>query len=150
MTATPSSAKPLPASRRTALAAYVKLMRATESVTRRAHADLPPGLTLAQFGVLEALLHLGPLCQSELASKLLKSAGNLTLVVDNLERDGHVTRERDPQDRRFVRVALTPSGRAFITDLFPRVASAITAQFAPLTRTEQTTLGQLCKKLGLG
>lgn len=132
-----------------ALDAFIKLMRAAESVAGRAHAGLPKNLTAAQFGVLEALLHRGPLCQSALAAKLLKSAGNLTLVVDNLERDGHVRRERDANDRRYVTVHLTPKGRELIEHVFPDVAAAIARELSALTPGEQVTLGELCKKLGL-
>ena len=85
-----------------ALNAFIKLQRSAESVSVRIHAVLPEGLTITQFGVLEAIYHIGPLCQSELAEKLLKSGGNLTLVVDNLEKAGYVRRERDSADRRFV------------------------------------------------
>ncbi len=133
---------------RDALNAYIKLMRAADSVTTRAHTVLPKGLTLAQFGVLEALLHRGPLYQGELAGKLLKSGGNLTLIVDNLEKSGLVTRERDPKDRRFITVALTDKGRTLISELFPQVAASITQEFAPLSSAEQFTLGWLCRKLG--
>ena len=131
-----------------ALNAYIKLMRAAESVTARAHSVLPKEITLSQFGVLEALLHRGPLCQTELAGKLLKSGGNITLIVDNLEKAGLVTRERDKEDRRFITVSLTPKGRAFIVDLFPKVAASITREFAALSPAEQFTLGWLCKKVG--
>src|SRR5882672_9557680 len=106
-----------------ALDAYIKLMRAAESVTARSHVVLPDAITFTQFAALEALYHLGPLCQSELAAKLLKSGGNLTLVVGNLERAGLVARERGTTDRRFVRVALTPKGRKVITALFPKIAA---------------------------
>jgi MarR family 2-MHQ and catechol resistance regulon transcriptional repressor len=133
-----------------ALDAYIKLMRAAESVTTRAHVVLPDGVTLTQFSALEALLHRGPLYQSELATKLLKSGGNLTLVVDNLERDGLVTRERDPEDRRYVKVSLTPKGRKFITDLFPKLVVSLTREFSVLTRSDQATLARLCRQLGLG
>lgn len=133
-----------------ALNAYIKLMRAAESVTTRAHAVLPKDVTLAQFGALEALLHRGPLSQSDLAGKLLKSGGNITLIVDNLEKAGHVVRERSSEDRRFVTVSLTDSGRAFITDLFPKVAASITRELGALSSAEQFTLGWLCKKAGLG
>jgi MarR family 2-MHQ and catechol resistance regulon transcriptional repressor len=133
-----------------ALNAYIKLMRAADSVTARVHAILPAGLTISQFGALESLLHRGPMCQSELAAKLLMSGGNITLVVSNLEKSGWITRQRDEQDRRFVTVSLTDQGRTFIADLFPRVAAAITKEFSVLTTAEQFTLGWLCKKLGLG
>ena len=131
-----------------ALNAYIKLMRAAESVTVRAHSILPKEITLSQFGVLETLLHRGPLCQSELAGKLLKSGGNVTLIVDNLEKLGLVTRERDQEDRRFIMVSLTEKGRAFITDLFPKVAARIAEEFSALSSAEQFTLGWLCKKVG--
>jgi len=133
-----------------ALNAYVKLMRAAESVTTRAHAVLPKDITISQFGVLEVLLHCGPLCQTELAGKLLKSGGNITLIVDNLEKAGHVVRERSQEDRRFVTVSLTASGRAFITALFPKVAASITRELSALSSAEQFTLGWLCKKAGTG
>ena len=139
-----------PAAEVAALDAYIKLMRAAESVTARAHAVLPAGLTLTQFSALEALLHRGPLYQSELATKLLKSGGNLTMVVDNLERDGLVVRERDPEDRRYVKVSLTPAGRKFIGTLFPKLAASLAREFAALSRADQAQLGRLCKQLGLG
>jgi MarR family 2-MHQ and catechol resistance regulon transcriptional repressor len=133
-----------------ALDAYIKLMRASDSVTARAHVVLPRDLTFSQFAALEALYHLGPLFQTELAAKLLKSGGNLTLVVDNLERCGFVVRERPADDRRYVRVALTPKGRKFIATVFPQLAASITRELSALTRSEQIVLGRLCKKLGLG
>jgi MarR family 2-MHQ and catechol resistance regulon transcriptional repressor len=134
----------------TALDAFIKLTRASESVGARAHGALRGlGLTVSQFGVLEALYHLGPLCQQELAGKLLKSGGNLTTVVDNLEARGLVERRRRPQDRRFVQVALTPRGHEQIAGLFPAHAARIAAAMAPLTGEEQIQLGLLCRKLGL-
>ena len=77
-----------------ALDVYIKLMRGTESVTRRIHDHLAQAdLTVSQFGVLEALFHLGTLSQRELGEKLLKSAGNITMVLGNLEERGLVTSE---------------------------------------------------------
>ena len=132
-----------------ALNCFIKLQRAAESVATRVHAVLPDSLTITQFGVLEALHHIGPLCQSELAEKLLRSGGNLTLVVDNLEKAGLVLRERDPADRRFVVVRLTDKGQAFITALFPKVAANITQEMRALSGTELSDLSRLCKKIGL-
>ncbi len=134
----------------TALDTYIKLMRAAESVTARAHVVLPRRITFSQFSALEALYHLGPLYQTELATKLLKTGGNLTLVVDNLERCGFVARSRNAADRRYVRVTLTTKGRKFIAALFPKHAARLTREFAALTAAEQVTLGRLCKKLGVG
>lgn len=134
---------------RLALDSYIKLMRATESVSVRVHRHLAEaGLTISQFAVLEALHHLGPLCQRDIARKVLKSTGNITMVIDNLERRGLVRRERGAADRRFLTIHLTPSGRGLVGELFPRHARAINDELAALTPDEQAELGRLCRKLG--
>jgi len=138
-----------PDSTRRALTTYTKLVRAAESVTSRTTRQLAAAdLTLSQFGVLEALLHKGPLCQRDLAAKILKSSGNLTLVIDNLEKRGLVRRERDSADRRFLTVHLTAAGEKLIETVFARVATAITAELAILSAAEQEQLAGLCKRLG--
>ena len=129
---------------------YTKLMRAAESVTSRVHRVLAaPKLTISQFGVLEALHHKGPLCQKDIAAKILKSTGNITLVIDNLEKLGLVKRVRDSEDRRYLTVHLTETGTELIAKVFTDVEAAIVAEFAALTEEEQNILGSLCKKLGL-
>ena len=83
-----------------ALSAYTKLMRAAESVTGRTSRILAAfNLSVSQFGVLEVLFHKGSLCQSELAAKILKSTGNITMVIDNLEKRNLVRRERDMNEK---------------------------------------------------
>jgi MarR family 2-MHQ and catechol resistance regulon transcriptional repressor len=134
---------------RRAFKTYVKLMRAADSATARIHSHLAPrGLTLSQFGVLEALYSLGPLCQKELGEKILKTSGNVTLVVDNLEKQDLVRRERNAEDRRFVTVSLTDKGHRLIQEMFPRHAGAVREEMAVLTPSEQEELGRLCRKLG--
>ncbi|TSK05185.1 MAG: MarR family transcriptional regulator [Geobacter sp.] len=133
-----------------ALNTYTKLMRGAESVTGRVGRKMSEaGLTISQFGVLEALLHKGPLCQRDVALKILKSTGNITLVIDNLEKQGLVLRERSLEDRRFCTVVLTQKGRTLIEATFAEVEAAIVAEMGVLTDEEQQTLGRICKKLGL-
>ena len=133
-----------------ALSTYVKLMRAVESITARIHKHLASaGLTLSQFAVLEALYHLGPLFQREIGQKLLRSSGNITMVVDNLEKRGYVRRERKKEDRRFMMVRLTDGGFELISKVFPPHAAVIAREMSVLSESEQETLAQLCKKLGL-
>ena len=133
-----------------ALDAYIKLVRGAESVASRLNAlATAAGLTLSQFGALEALFHLGSLCQRELGDKLLKSSGNVTMVVDNLEKRRLVKRRRGGEDRRFVTVHLTDQGRRLITSIFPRHVSAIVGEMRSLTKREQEELGRLCRKLGM-
>jgi len=133
-----------------ALNTYVKLMRAAESMTARAHEHLSSaGLTISQFGVLEALYHRGPLSQKEIGQKILRSSGNITMVIDNLEKRSLVRRERDQHDRRSFIVHLTEAGKKLIRKIFPPHAAVISSELSVLTAAEQKTLGALCKKLGL-
>jgi len=133
-----------------ALNTYVKLMRAAESATTRIHRHLAStGLTISQFAVLEALYHVGPLSQREIGKKILRSSGNITMVIDNLEKNGLVRRKRSEADRRFFIVHLTDKGYHLINKIFPLHASVITRDLGVLTATEQDALGRLCKKLGL-
>jgi MarR family 2-MHQ and catechol resistance regulon transcriptional repressor len=133
-----------------ALNAYVKLIRASESISARIHRHLADvGLSISQFGVLEALYHLGPLSQAEIAKKVLKSTGNITMVIDNLEKRRLVTRQRKEEDRRYYTIQLTGEGKRLIKDIFPRHAAGIVKEMSVLTRIEQDQLGNLCRKLGL-
>lgn len=134
---------------RIALDTYIKLTRAVSSLEERINRSGAFGdLTHSQFGVLEALYHLGPLCQGELSGKLLKSTGNITLVLDNLEKRGLVQRRRESEDRRMVTILLTPIGELLIRQVFPVVARAISHEVNVLGLEEQESLQNLCLKLG--
>jgi len=133
------------------LACYTKLMRAAESVTARTSRHMAAAnLTISQFGVLEALLHKGPLCQRDIAAKILRSTGNITMVIDNLEKRDLVRRERHRHDRRYLNIHLTDSGEQLIKEVYATVEAAIVTEMNVLSDTEQELLGGLCKKLGLG
>lgn len=132
-----------------ALDTFIKLVRATETVSNRIHRHLAEtDLTVSQFGVLEALFHLGPLYQRDLAEKLLKSGGNMTLVIDNLEKRELVKREREADDRRCIKVCLTQKGHQLISRIFPSHVAAVVNEIGILTPDEQEELGRLCRKLG--
>lgn len=133
---------------RESLRVFVKFMRAAESVSNSVHKELQcHNLTISQFGVLEALLHLGPLCQRDLAEKILKSTGNITMVIGNLEKRGLVIRKRDAKDRRFYIIYLSKTGRGLIEGIFPDHALRIEKRLAALTPVELKEFGRLCRKL---
>jgi MarR family 2-MHQ and catechol resistance regulon transcriptional repressor len=134
-----------------ALSAYVKLERAASAAFAYARVGLEEeGLTLSQFAVLEAQYHLGPLFLGDLARRILTSSGNLTLVVDNLQKRGLVKRKQQGKDKRFILAATTPAGRKLIARIFPEHARRITEIMARLKPEEQQRLGDLCRKLGKG
>jgi MarR family 2-MHQ and catechol resistance regulon transcriptional repressor len=130
---------------------WIKLTRAVDSVGQNTKTAIERyGLTVPQFGILEMLYHLGPLCQKTIGQKLLRSRGNITMVVDNLEKRGLVRRVQSVDDRRFSEVHLTQNGRDLISKLFPEHVQSLVEVFRILTSEEQQLLGELCKKLGLG
>lgn len=132
-----------------ALSAFINFLRAADSVVARLDSQIEAGgLTHGQFAVMEALLHLGAMNQCDLAQKLLRSGGNVTVVVDNLEKRGWVRRERQKKDRRMVVVQLTASGRRLIERVFPDHARAVAAEMSRLSPEEQETLRVLCRRLG--
>jgi MarR family transcriptional regulator, 2-MHQ and catechol-resistance regulon repressor len=136
------------AERRT-LDTFIKLTRCTNSVLARLSERSSIGdLTYSQFAVLEALYHVGSMTQGEISGKILKSTSNLTTVIDNLERDRLVYRERDTEDRRVIHVHLTEAGREKIEAVLPGHLEALVEEFSVLSASEQEALGKLCKKLG--
>ena len=133
-----------------AVRTYVKLLRASRAVVAQIEPLLTAhGLTVTQLGVLEAILHKGPLTHRELGRKVLTSAGNMTDLIDKLQARGLVRRVRDPADRRLVRVELTEAGDRLIRDLFPRHAADIAQAMGGLPPTELEALGALLRRLGM-
>jgi MarR family 2-MHQ and catechol resistance regulon transcriptional repressor len=146
----PGKFKGTPAQER-ALSTYVKLERAASTAFAYARIGLEEeGLTLSQFAVLEALYHVGPQCLGDLARRILTSSGNLTLVIDNLQKRGLVKREQQGNDKRFVLASITPAGEKLIARIFPEHARRITEVMSRLKTDEQEELGVLCRKLGKG
>lgn len=135
---------------RLALDVFIKLLRAGDSVAQRTFGSIfESGITPGQFGVLEVLYHQGPLMLSEIAAKHLRSKNNMTVVADNLEKQGLVRRERDSVDRRVIRIHLTDSGRSLVERLLPNHVAAIVRELSILSHAEQKLLNTLLRKLGM-
>ncbi len=132
-----------------ALSMWVKLARASSVFGKHTLENIKSfGLTQPQFGVLETLGHLGPLPISTLCKKQLVSGGNMTVVIDNLEKEGLVKRVHSKDDRRVIVIELTAKGRELFNKIFPQHADYVTTLASVLTEEEQLSLGNLCKKLG--
>jgi DNA-binding MarR family transcriptional regulator len=104
-------------------------------------------LRLAHFAVLAALSDFGPLAQHQLADRLDINRSHLVGYVDHIEQLDLVRRDRDPQDRRRQRVALTAAGRGRLRDL-RAVAKRSQADFLrALSKSERETLLALLRKV---
>ena len=133
-----------------ALTTWVKLARAFSVFSKASSKDIETyGLTEPQFGVLETLGHLCTMTFSQLCKKRLVSGGNMTVVVDNLEKQGLVERKHCEEDRRAIYVRLTKKGEEVFNDIFPKHAKFVAGLTSALTEKEQEDLGRLLKKLGL-
>ena len=132
-----------------ALDLYIKLMRAADSVNVRVNSHLlSANLSVSQFGALETLYHLGPMRQGDIAGKILRSSGNMTLVIDNLATRGLIIRQRDPNDRRQIVLQITDAGRKVIDTLFPKHVENIVSEMSILSEQEQGVLAELCRRVG--
>ena len=133
-----------------ALNTFIKLTRATDSVNSLINNLLKKeGLTDSQFRVMDALFHLGPLTQKSLGAKILKSGGNITMVIDNLEKRKLVKRKRGSKDRRFYIVELTKKGQTQTKRILPKIVNLISDSLNILSRAEQKALQIMLKKIGL-
>ncbi len=83
----------------------------------------------------------------ELSSRLLVSNGNVTGLTDALEREGLVSRLPEPEDRRSLRIRLTPSGKRAFDAMTPTHEQWIDQMMAGLTRAEMAHLLELLGRL---
>lgn len=99
---------------------WLRLLTCSLTIEKRLRRRLAEDFatTLPRFDVLAALdRRAAGMTMGELSRALLVSGGNLTALVRQLERQGHLQMERDPQDRRSWLVRITRSGRAHFKEV---------------------------------
>jgi MarR family 2-MHQ and catechol resistance regulon transcriptional repressor len=104
-------------------------------------------LTLTEFGVLEALLHNGPLPHGDIADRVLLANSSITYVIDKLEERGLLRRRQSDEDRRQTLAALTSAGRAKIEAVFPEHAALIDDLMADLSLEEKRTAASVLRRV---
>jgi MarR family 2-MHQ and catechol resistance regulon transcriptional repressor len=130
---------------------WLLLWKATKALEVHARRSVDAtGLCLSDFGILEALLHKGPLPVSALGKKILISSGSVTAAIDRLERGGFVKRMDAAVDRRSYIVHLTGDGTKLIRKLFAAHARDMEQAFSCLDGAEKDALANLLRKLGTG
>lgn len=134
-----------------ALDTWVKLARAFSTFNKKSIENIRSfNLTQSQFSVLEVLGHLGSMKIGDVCDKMLVSGGNMTLILDNLEKLELIERIFSKEDRRAINVRLTPKGNSLFDQIFNQHAEFIGERMSVLTKDEQKQLGALLKKLGRG
>jgi MarR family 2-MHQ and catechol resistance regulon transcriptional repressor len=120
--------------------------KAIDRVDRESIAET--GLIASDFGILEALLHKGPLPINTIGKKVLLTSGSMTAAANRLAEKGLIKRVKDPSDGRCFRLHLTPSGTRLIKKAYAIHASNLERLAGVLTSNERRELVRLLKKIG--
>ncbi|MGG3663700.1 MarR family winged helix-turn-helix transcriptional regulator [Bacillus gobiensis] len=132
------------------MALYKVFAKAFKSVSEHSIRDSKEhGFNPTEFAVLELLYTRGPQKLQQIGSRLLLVSGNVTYVIDKLERNGFIVREQDQKDKRSVYANLTEKGRAYLDEIYPIHSLRIARAFSGLTQEEQEQLIILLKKAGI-
>src|SRR4030088_866443 len=128
---------------------WLLMMKAMRALTRYAAAVIEKtGLGLSDFGVLEVLLHKGPLPVNTIGPVVNLTAGSISIAVDRLVEKGLVSRVESAEDRRVRIVALTPRGKALIAGAFRKHSLQMKRVFSELSPEELRDLEVALKKIG--
>jgi MarR family 2-MHQ and catechol resistance regulon transcriptional repressor len=128
---------------------WLVMMKAMRALTRYAAAGIKEtGLCLSDFGVLELLLHKGPLPVNTIGPIVDLTPGSISTAVDRLFARGLVSRVESAEDRRVRIVALTPRGKNLIIAAFREHSGQMKRVFSGLSAEELRGLDVALKKVG--
>lgn len=132
------------------LNSFIKLVRTYESLSSRLYMLFEKeNLTEIQFYLIDALYHLGSLNQKVISKKISRSEGNITMVVNNLEKRNLIKKKRNEVDKRVYNIELKKEGVKLYEKIFPIFLKAIMSEFSALTVKEHKEFQRFCKKIGL-
>jgi MarR family 2-MHQ and catechol resistance regulon transcriptional repressor len=128
---------------------WIVMMKAMRALTRYAAAGIAEtGLGLSDFGVLELLLHKGPLPVNALGPLVDLTPGSISIAVDRLVAKGLVSRVESAEDRRVRIVSLTSQGKDLIVAAFRKHSGQMKRVFSELSAEELRSLEASLKKVG--
>ena len=128
---------------------WLVMMKAMRALTRYAASGIEEtGLGLSDFGVLELLLHKGPMPVNTIGTIVDLTPGSISIAVDRLVAKGLVSRVESAEDRRVRIVALTPRGKDLIVSAFRKHSGQMKRVFSELSPEELRALEEALKKAG--
>ena len=128
---------------------WLVMMKAMRALTRYAAAGIEDtGLGLSDFGVLELLLHKGPLPVNAIGPMVDLTPGSISVAVDRLVAKGLVSRVESAEDRRVRIVVLTSRGKDLIVSAFRKHSVQMNKVFSELSPEELRSLEVALKKVG--
>jgi DNA-binding MarR family transcriptional regulator len=120
---------------------YTESRRVTKELARRAD------LTGPQLTVVKMLEQIGELSLSELSERIRAQNSTVTGIIDRMEREGLVIRERSKEDRRVVFIRLTPKGKKLAEDVPIETWEIFRDALESLTASEVRDLVKILGKL---
>jgi DNA-binding MarR family transcriptional regulator len=133
-----------------ALRIWLRLLTCTQLIERRVRSGLREefGTTLPRFDLMAQLERRREgLKMNELSRLLMVTGGNVTAIVDQLEKEGMVERLDEPDDRRAFRIRLTPTGEKSFAEMARTHEQWIVGLLGGLSRREQDELLRLLAKV---
>lgn len=107
----------------------------------------PDGFRTRHWTTLSVLRHKGPWSQRAVSEKLRIDTATMVAVMNDLEREGFIERERDPDDKRLYRIWVTDAGLAWLDEAEQSIAEVEDAVLAPLSNDERATLLRITTEL---
>ena len=132
-----------------ALRIWLRLLTCTQLIEKRVRGGLREqfATTLPRFDLMAQLeRHRAGLKMNELSRMLMVTGGNVTAIVDQLEKEGLVERLDEPADRRAFRIRLTPAGRKTFAEMARAHEEWVVELLSGLSRREQDELLKLLAK----
>jgi MarR family transcriptional regulator, lower aerobic nicotinate degradation pathway regulator len=105
------------------------------------------GMRRGFYGVLATLEEFGPGAQAEIGRRLGIDPSDMVAILNDLERTGYVSRERDPDDRRRNSVTMTAAGARALVRFDGAIADAQDAMLGSLSLAERAQLIGLLEQL---
>ncbi|MEW5763097.1 MAG: MarR family transcriptional regulator [Bacillota bacterium] len=128
-----------------------RLDEVMDKVVRRLHRELwrqtPPEITPGQFHICRRLFRCGAMTVTEVAEEMGVSPSAVTSIVDRLAEADLVARERDPDDRRVVRLRLTPDGERLVRRCQETRGALLLRYFGKLPLEDVTAMLRICERL---
>ncbi|HEY4755891.1 MAG TPA: MarR family transcriptional regulator [Ignavibacteriaceae bacterium] len=132
------------------LNSYIKLVRTFESISSCLYMKLAKeGLTESQFYLLDVLYHCGPMNQKDLGKKIFRSEGNITMVVNNLEKRKLIKKKQSEDDKRVYIIKLKNEGRELYEKVFPKFLKTIMSELDGIKEKEHKEFQKICKRIGI-
>jgi DNA-binding MarR family transcriptional regulator len=133
-----------------ALRIWLRLLTCTQLIERRVRSGLREdfGTTLPRFDLMAQLeRHRDGLKMNELSRLLMVTGGNVTAIVDQLEKEGQVERLDEPADRRAFRIRLTKGGEKSFAEMARAHEQWVVELLGGLSGRERDELLKLLAKL---